>query len=63
MDQRLALETIKNAGNFLNINCSLPNGTKMNIRCNIIDEINSNLNNNVHISRKDRLFAKKIRFN
>ena len=50
-DKQLALETIKNAEIFLNINFSLPIDTKMNIiRCNIVDEVNSNLNNNVHIS-------------
>ena len=32
----------------------------MNIRSNIIEEVNSNLNNNTHISREDRLFAKKL---
>ena len=44
----------------LNIHFFLPNDTKLNIRSNIIEEVNSNLNNNTHISREDRLFAKKL---
>ena len=40
MDKRLASETIKNTENLLNFDSFLPNDTKMNIWCNIIDEVN-----------------------
>ena len=60
MEKQLALKNIKNAENLLYINFCLPNDIKMNIRCNIIDEVNSNLSNNLLISREDQLFAKKL---
>ena len=59
MDKPLAVDPIKHVEHFL-YSHELPSDIKTIIRCSVIEEIKFSLTKTEHISKEDRLFAKKL---